>query len=122
MAEIAEDLYSFSRLMDAAAETALIITDRHQQLAALQAHVNDAHARFPDNKIVITEFALQNPPGGQVDQLNFFREAFAFLDSAAFIEMYFPFVATSPSLFQSNDPNGARFVGTGSTLYNDHGD
>ncbi|KAJ6527109.1 glycosyl hydrolase catalytic core-domain-containing protein [Mycena capillaripes] len=92
-----------------------------ENFAQFQAHVNDAHARFPDNKIVITEFALQNPPGGQADQLNFFREAFAFLDSAAFVEMYFPFVATSPSLFQSNDPNGAGFVGTGSTLYNDDG-
>ncbi|KAF7337862.1 Glyco-hydro-cc domain-containing protein [Mycena venus] len=92
-----------------------------QNFAQFQAHVNDAHARFPNNQIVVTEFALQNPAGGQADQLNFFKQAFAFLDSASFVAMYFPFVATSPSLFQSNDPAGAGFVGTGSTLYNNDG-
>ncbi|KAF8209573.1 glycosyl hydrolase catalytic core-domain-containing protein [Mycena galopus ATCC 62051] len=92
-----------------------------QSFAQFQAHVNDAHARFPKNKIIVTEFALQNPRGGQADQIKFFRQAFAFLDSASFVEMYFPFVATSPSLFQSHDPNGAKFVGTGSTLYNNDG-
>ncbi|KAF7368327.1 Glyco-hydro-cc domain-containing protein [Mycena venus] len=92
-----------------------------ENFAQFQAHVNDAHSRFPQNKIVITEFALQNPPGGQADQITFFREAFAFLDSASFVEMYFPFVATSPALFEFHDPNGAAFVGTGSTLYNNDG-
>jgi hypothetical protein len=33
--------------------------------------------------------------------------------------MYFPFVATTPSLFAANDAAGVSFVGTGSTLYND---
>ncbi|KAF7299348.1 Glyco-hydro-cc domain-containing protein [Mycena indigotica] len=84
-------------------------------------YVNRAHSMFPDKQIVVTEFALQNPPGGQADQVNFFREAFKFLDGASFVAMYFPFVATSPSLFSRNDPNGSRFVGTGSTLYNDDG-
>ncbi|KAJ7857372.1 hypothetical protein B0H13DRAFT_2672771 [Mycena leptocephala] len=92
-----------------------------QNFAQFKAHVNDAHSRFPHNKIVITEFALQNPPGGQADQLKFFKQAFPFLDSASFVEMYFPFVATSPALFKSHDPNGAAFVGTGSTLYNNDG-
>ncbi|KAJ7855622.1 hypothetical protein B0H14DRAFT_3645843 [Mycena olivaceomarginata] len=92
-----------------------------QSFAQFQSHVNDAHTRFPNNKIVVTEFALQNPPGGQADQINFFRQGFAFLDSASFVEMYFPFLATSPSLFQSNDRNGSLFVGTGSTLYNNDG-
>jgi hypothetical protein len=43
------------------------------------------------------------------------------LDSATYVAMYFPFVATSPSLFQTNDGNGVNFVGTGSTLYNNDG-
>ncbi|KAJ7659084.1 hypothetical protein DFH06DRAFT_1281696 [Mycena polygramma] len=92
-----------------------------QNFEQFKAHVNDAHARFPHNKIVITEFALQNPRGGQADQINFFKQAFAFLDSASFVEMYFPFVATSPTLFKTHDPQGAKYVGTGSTLYNDDG-
>jgi hypothetical protein len=54
-------------------------------------------------------------------RINFFKQAFPFLDSASFVEMYFPFVATSPALFKSHDPNGAAFVGTGSTLYNNDG-
>ncbi|KAJ7797837.1 hypothetical protein B0H14DRAFT_2618489 [Mycena olivaceomarginata] len=77
--------------------------------------------RTPNTQIVITEFALQNPAGGQGDQLNFFRQAFTFLDSAPFVSMYFTFLASSPSLFWANDPNGAGYVGTGSTLYNDDG-
>ncbi|KAJ7133317.1 glycosyl hydrolase catalytic core-domain-containing protein [Mycena epipterygia] len=89
--------------------------------AEFQSYVNLAHSRFPNNQIVVTEFALQNPPGGQADQLAFFKQAFPFLDSASFVEMYFPFVATSPALFSANDPNGAAFVGTGSTLYNNDG-
>ncbi|KAJ7264885.1 hypothetical protein B0H12DRAFT_213463 [Mycena haematopus] len=92
-----------------------------QTFAQFEAYVNQAHSLFPNNQIVITEFALQNPAGGQADQLNFFRQAFPFLDSAGFVEMYFPFVATSPSLYQANDAGGAAFTGTGSTLYNNDG-
>ncbi|KAJ6466172.1 hypothetical protein C8R47DRAFT_1056593 [Mycena vitilis] len=92
-----------------------------QSFDQFKAHVQKAHSRFPNTKIVITEFALQKPAGGQAAQLAFFKKAFAYLDSAAFVAMYFPFVATSPSLFKSNDPNGAGFVGTGSTLYNNDG-
>ncbi|KAJ7685673.1 hypothetical protein DFH06DRAFT_967974 [Mycena polygramma] len=92
-----------------------------QTFAQFQSFVQDAHSRFPNQQIVVTEFALQNPSGGQADQLAFFKQAFPYLDSASFVEMYFPFVATSPALFQSNDPNGAAFVGTGSTLYNNDG-
>jgi hypothetical protein len=54
-------------------------------------------------------------------RLAFFKQAFPFLDSATYVAMYFPFVATSPSLFQANDGNGANVVGTGSTLYNNDG-
>ncbi|KAJ7613896.1 hypothetical protein DFH06DRAFT_1286351 [Mycena polygramma] len=86
-----------------------------------QAHVQDANNRFPGKQIVVTEFALQNPPGGQADQVAYYKQAFAFLDAAPFVEMYFPFVATSPSLFSANDAAGVGFVGTGSTLYNDDG-
>ncbi|KAJ7503628.1 hypothetical protein B0H11DRAFT_1983624 [Mycena galericulata] len=81
-----------------------------------QTYVTAAHAQFPNNQIVITEFALQAPPGGQADQC-----AIPFLDSSSFVEMYFPFVATSPSLFTANDAAGAQFAGTGSTLYDDDG-
>ncbi|KAJ7731546.1 hypothetical protein B0H16DRAFT_1469111 [Mycena metata] len=52
--------------------------------------------------------------------LNFFRQVFAFLDSATFVEMYFPFAATTPNLFNANDAN-TGFVGTGSMLYNNDG-
>lgn len=33
-----------------------------------KAHVEDANTRFPGKQIVVTEFALQNPAGGQADQ------------------------------------------------------
>ncbi|KAJ7103202.1 hypothetical protein B0H15DRAFT_199803 [Mycena belliarum] len=86
-----------------------------------KAHVLDANKRFPGKQIVITEFALQAPPGGQADQVAFYKQAFAFLDAAPFVAMYFPFLASTPSLFAKNDAAGAKFVGTGSTLYNDDG-
>jgi len=86
-----------------------------------QTYVNAAHAQFPNNQIVITEFALQAPPGGQADQVAYYKQAIPFLDNAAFVEMYFPFVATTPSLFTANDAAGATFAGTGSALYNDDG-
>ncbi|KAJ7264532.1 hypothetical protein B0H12DRAFT_1264496 [Mycena haematopus] len=92
-----------------------------QTFAQFEAYVNQAHSLFPNNQIVITEFALQNPAGGQAAQLNFFSQAFPFLDSASFVEMYFPFVATSPNLLENFDPNATAFVGTGSTLYNNDG-
>jgi len=86
-----------------------------------QTYVNAASAQFPGKQIVITEFALQNPPGGQADQVAYYQQAIPFLDGASFVEMYFPFVATSPSLFTANDAGGVAFAGTGSTLYNDDG-
>ncbi|KAF8194052.1 hypothetical protein K438DRAFT_1969345 [Mycena galopus ATCC 62051] len=89
--------------------------------AEFEAYVNQAHALFPNDLIVVTEFALQNPAGGQADQLAFFKQAFPFLDDASFVEMYFPFVATSPNLFVANDLAGSEFSGTGSTLYNNDG-
>ncbi|KAF7299321.1 Glyco-hydro-cc domain-containing protein [Mycena indigotica] len=90
-------------------------------LKAFTDFVNLAHSQHPDKQIVVTEFALQNPAGGQAAQAAFYRDAFKFLDAAPFVEMYFPFVATTPSLFAKNDAAGAAFVGTGSALYNDDG-
>ncbi|KAJ7726581.1 hypothetical protein DFH07DRAFT_758078 [Mycena maculata] len=86
-----------------------------------QTYVQSASTQFPNTPIVITEFALQAPPGGQADQLAYYKQAIPFLDGASFVEMYFPFVATTPSLFTTNDAAGAAFAGTGSALYNDDG-
>ncbi|KZT53639.1 glycoside hydrolase family 128 protein [Calocera cornea HHB12733] len=86
-----------------------------------QSYVEQAHNQFPSYQLVITEFALQNPPGGQSDQISFFQQAFAFLDGASYVQLYFPFVATSPSLLSANDAGAISFVGTGSCLYNDDG-
>ncbi|KAI0036312.1 endo-beta-1,3-glucanase [Vararia minispora EC-137] len=84
-----------------------------------QTYVNSAHSRFPGQQIVISEFALTNPAGGASD--HFFSQAFAWLDSQSFIELYFPFVATSPSLLAANDAGAVNYVGTGSCLYSDSG-
>ena len=54
-------------------------------------------------------------------RVDFFKQPFAYLDKQAFVQLYFPFVATSPSLLQKNDAAGANFVGTGSCLYQDNG-
>jgi hypothetical protein len=53
-------------------------------------------------------------------RLAFFRQAFAFLDAATFVEMYFPFAATSPALFNAHDANPTA-VGTSSMMYNNDG-
>ncbi|EIW84822.1 hypothetical protein CONPUDRAFT_79587 [Coniophora puteana RWD-64-598 SS2] len=89
--------------------------------ATFQSYVESANSKFPNTQIVITEFALQNPAGGQADQVNFFKQAIPFLDGADYVQLYFPFVASSPSLFQQNDAAGAGYAGTGSCLYNDDG-
>ncbi|KAF8554986.1 hypothetical protein OG21DRAFT_1508275 [Imleria badia] len=83
--------------------------------AQFQSFIQSAYAQFPNYQLVITEFALQNPPGGQADQVTFFKQAFAFLDSAAYVALYFPFVATSPKLMEEN---GATPSETTSCLYN----
>jgi len=86
-----------------------------------QQHVQQAESLFPGKQIVVTEFALQNPAGGQADQVAYYKQAFAFLDADPNVAMYFPFVATSPQLFSANDAAGVGFVGTGSALYNNDG-
>jgi len=86
-----------------------------------QQHVQQAESLFPGKQIVVTEFALQNPAGGQADQVAYYKQAFAFLDADPNVAMYFPFVATSPQLFAANDAAGVGFVGSGSALYNNDG-
>ena len=54
-------------------------------------------------------------------RVDFFKQAFAYLDSQSFVQLYFPFVATKPSLFRANDAAGANFVGTGSCLFGEDG-
>ncbi|KAK0234091.1 hypothetical protein IW262DRAFT_132229 [Armillaria fumosa] len=68
-----------------------------------QSYVQKAHAQFPNYTIVISEFALTNPPGGASAQESFFRQAFSWLDSQNYVTLYFPFVTTSPSLLSSHD-------------------
>ena len=79
------------------------------------------HNTFPDKQIVVTEFALANPSGGQSAQVAFFKSAFAFLDAQSYIQLYFPFVATSPALMQANDAGAVANVGTVSALYTNAG-
>ncbi|KAG9316999.1 glycosyl hydrolase catalytic core-domain-containing protein [Chiua virens] len=99
----------------------LVVWIPRPSFSEFQSYVESAHARFPGQNLVITEFALQSLAGGQAAQVAFFRQAFQFLDSAPYVTLYFPFVATSPSLLRKNDPSGASFVDTGSCLYNDDG-
>ncbi|KAF7332429.1 Glyco-hydro-cc domain-containing protein [Mycena kentingensis (nom. inval.)] len=91
-----------------------------ETLAQFKAHVTKTHNTFPGKKIVISEFALRKP-GSQAAQVKFFKAAFKFLDAHDYVAMYFPFVATSPKLLSANDPAGAAFVGTGSTLFDNDG-
>ncbi|KAF8309260.1 hypothetical protein DL93DRAFT_1774574 [Clavulina sp. PMI_390] len=89
--------------------------------ADFKAHVTQAHNQFSEFKIVISEFALQKPAGGQSAQIAFYKQAFAWLDAQDYVQLYFPFVATSPALMQQNDPGAVSTVGTGSCLYNNDG-
>ncbi|KAG2130672.1 uncharacterized protein EDB93DRAFT_1243246 [Suillus bovinus] len=71
-------------------------------------YIESAHNQFPNYQLVITEVAS-------------FQQAFPFLDGASYVQLYFPFVATSPALLQANQPSDVTYVGTGSCLYNDDG-
>jgi len=86
-----------------------------------QSFIQKAHQQFGGHDIVISEFALAKPAGGQQAQVDFFRQAFTWLDSQNYVAMYFPFVATSPQLLQANDQGAVNHVGTGSTLYSNDG-
>ncbi|TRM56147.1 hypothetical protein BD626DRAFT_538740 [Schizophyllum amplum] len=87
---------------------------------AFVAHVEEAHSRFSTYDVVITEFAL-TAPAGAADQVAFYQKAFDWLDQQDYVTLYFPFVASSPSLFSANDAAGAGYVGTGSCLFKDDG-
>ncbi|KAF7966308.1 hypothetical protein HWV62_39185, partial [Athelia sp. TMB] len=50
----------------------------------------------------------------------FFKQAFAFLDGASYVQLYFPFVATSPALL-ATDKGAIQNVGTSSCLFNNNG-
>ncbi|KAN0097923.1 glycoside hydrolase family 128 protein [Tylopilus felleus] len=86
--------------------------------AQFQSYIESVHAQFPNNKLVISEYALQNPPGGQAAQLEFFKQAFAFLESTPYVELHFPYLATSPALLEARSSGP---VDTSSCLYNDDG-
>ncbi|EIM83901.1 uncharacterized protein STEHIDRAFT_100928 [Stereum hirsutum FP-91666 SS1] len=86
-----------------------------------QSYIENAISEFPDYEVVITEFALTNPSGGESDQLAFFSEAFAWLDTIDTVVFYFPFLSTTPSLLSANDASSVSYVGTGSCLFNDDG-
>ncbi|KAF8309442.1 endo-beta-1,3-glucanase [Clavulina sp. PMI_390] len=89
-------------------------------IADFKAHVQQARSMFPQYQIVITEFALNNNPGSAVT-LEFYKEAFAFLDGLSYVKLYFPFIATSPYLLDKYAPSTAANLGTALCLYNNDG-
>ncbi|KAG9120207.1 hypothetical protein FRC07_004383 [Ceratobasidium sp. 392] len=86
--------------------------------AQFQSHVQNAHSRFPNNQLVVSEFALVSP-ASRDQQVAFLKSAMSFLDGASYVAMYSVFGASSPSKIQANTGGGQ--VGTGSSLYNDDG-
>lgn len=58
---------------------------------------------------------------GGKSRVAFFKQAFSFLDGASYVQLYFPFVATSPALLAANDGGAVSQVGTGSCLFNNDG-
>ncbi|KAG9089694.1 hypothetical protein FS749_001132 [Ceratobasidium sp. UAMH 11750] len=86
--------------------------------AAFKDHVQDAHHRFPNHKLVISEFALQKP-ASRNQQVDFLKSAMNFLDDADYVALYSVFGASSPELISKNTGGGE--VGTGSSLYNNDG-
>jgi hypothetical protein len=83
-----------------------------------KAHITNAHNRFPNNLLIVTEFAL-NAPASRDAQLSFLKAAMSFLDGLSYVTMYSVFVASSPTLMNGNFGTGQ--VGTGSSLFNDDG-
>ncbi|QRV95003.1 glycoside hydrolase family 128 protein [Ceratobasidium sp. AG-Ba] len=86
--------------------------------AQFKSHVQDAHNRFPNYKLVVSEFAL-NKPATRDQQVAFLKQAMSFLDGASYVAMYSVFVASSPGKIQGN--TGGDQVGITSSLYNDDG-
>ncbi|CAE6486008.1 unnamed protein product [Rhizoctonia solani] len=86
--------------------------------AQFQSHVQSAHNRFPNYKLIISEFALVSP-ATRDQQVAFLKSAMSFLDGASYVTYYAVFGASSPSKISANTGGGE--VGTGSSLYNDDG-
>ncbi|CUA67338.1 hypothetical protein RSOLAG22IIIB_13398 [Rhizoctonia solani] len=97
-----------------------------------KSHVQKAHSRFPNHKLIISEFALLAPadrdhqyyPGGRVAQvvlnfMAFLKSAMSFLDGADYVKYYAVFVASSPTKISAN--KGGGDVGIGSSLYENDG-
>ncbi|TFL05085.1 hypothetical protein BDV98DRAFT_283538 [Pterulicium gracile] len=89
-------------------------------ISQFKTHIQNANRRFPNKKIVISEFSLVRP-ATQAQQQSFFNEAIPWLDAQGYVIMYFPFVATSPTLLQGNDGAAVDHVGTGGALFNNDG-
>ncbi|CAE6489230.1 unnamed protein product [Rhizoctonia solani] len=83
-----------------------------------KSHIQKAHGRFPDHKLIISEFALL-APSTREQQVNFLKSAMAFLDEADYVKSYAVFVASSPAKISANTGGGE--VGTGSSLYKNDG-
>ncbi|KAF8210575.1 hypothetical protein K438DRAFT_1929589 [Mycena galopus ATCC 62051] len=88
-----------------------------KNFADFQNHVIDAHSRFPEKQIVVSDSGLRSGtrlagklPGNSSSQTQLFMPSF---DSAPFVV---PFTVTAPNLFNANDAEPG-YVGTGSTLY-----
>ncbi|KAG8722989.1 histidinolphosphatase [Ceratobasidium sp. 395] len=86
--------------------------------AQFQSHVQNAHNRFPNYQLVVSEFALVSP-ATRDQQVAFLKSAMSFLDGASYVAMHSVFSASSPSLISKNTAGGE--VGTGSSLFNDDG-
>ncbi|CUA76335.1 hypothetical protein RSOLAG22IIIB_06215 [Rhizoctonia solani] len=83
-----------------------------------KSHVENAHSRFPDHQLIISEFALL-VPASRDQQVEFLRSAMSFLDNADYVKYYAVFAASSPAKITSNA--GGDDVGVGSSLYENGG-
>ncbi|KDN42424.1 hypothetical protein RSAG8_06741, partial [Rhizoctonia solani AG-8 WAC10335] len=87
-------------------------------LEGFKSHVQKAHNRFPNHKLIISEFALL-APANREHQVAFLKSAMPFLDRADYVKYYAVFVASSPDKISAN--TGGGDVGIGSSLYNNDG-
>lgn len=64
-------------------------------------YIQEVKETFPGEYIVLSEFALGGTPSA-AEQLAFYEQAFPFLDKEDQVDMYAPFVATTPALVKQN--------------------
>ncbi|CUA74765.1 hypothetical protein RSOLAG22IIIB_05705 [Rhizoctonia solani] len=83
-----------------------------------KSHVQKAHSRFPNHKLIISEFALL-APADRDHQVAFLKSAMSFLDGADYVKYYAVFIASSPTKISAN--KGGGDVGIGSSLYENDG-